>query len=335
VFGELGQKHEVRSMPSCTTSHDDPDMGQSDVLNWVLHMREDLGQLYKRYQGHGRGKFGYVGVVGFLLMPCLAFPTRAADAKPAVNPAWRHELVIEAVDDGKWGCEPENARQVMLSAAGTLWKYFPDRKMPRIEVVPKGGPIFYYGIGRDEHVRVCLASGDALWAQIAYQFAHEFCHLLCHIAPKNENVLWFHESMCETASRFALQRMSETWKTHPPYSNWKSYAPHLRTYFDDLQKKGPLPPDKTFGQWYRENAAALAAEGCDRPRNHVVAGMLYELLDANPESWQSLSYLPQEKLAPGTFEHYLRAWHDNCPEKHKAFVTDIARKFEVELDNTP
>ncbi len=276
-----------------------------------------------------------VGAVVFLLLECLVPSARAADAKPAVNPAWRHELNITVIDDGKWGCDPQNARQVMLSAAGELWKYFPDRKMPRIEVVSKGGPIFYYGIGHDQHVRICLASGNALWAQMAYQFAHEYCHLLCHISAKNSNVMWFHESMCETASRFAVQRMSQSWKTHPPYPNWTSYAPHLRKYFDNSQKTGPLPPAKTFAQWYRENAAALAANSCDRPKNNVVAGMLYELLDAKPEGWESLNHLPQEKLDPGTFEDYLRAWHKKCPDKHKAFVAAIAETFEIEWGKTP
>ena len=59
---------------------------------------------------------------------------------PAVNPAWQPKLVIAAIDDGKWGCDPENARQVMLSAAGEMWKCFPERKMPRIDVTPRSLP---------------------------------------------------------------------------------------------------------------------------------------------------------------------------------------------------
>jgi len=275
-----------------------------------------------------------VSAVALLLLAFLDVPARAAGAGPQVNPAWGHELVITAIDDGQWGCDPENARQVMLSAAGEIWQYFPDRKMPRIEVVPKGGPIFYYNIGPDEHVRVHLASGNALWAQIAYQFAHEYCHLLCYYGPENKNILWFHESLCEIASRFALRRISETWKTAPPYPNWTSYASHLRSYFDDLQKDGPLPPGKTLGQWYRENALALAANGCDRPKNSVVAGVLWDLFGSQPESWDSLTYLPREKLDPGTFEQYLLAWRKNCPEKHKGFVTAIADTFEIEMERT-
>lgn len=246
------------------------------------------------------------------------------------NAAWKHELVITPIEDGKWGCSLENSRQVMLSAAKELWKYFPDRKIPLIEVVPKGGPIVYPNIGEDQHARIILNTGDNLWAQMAYQFAHEFCHLLCNWSDQSAQ-MWFQETLCEMASRFTLSRMAETWQDSPPYPNWKDYAKALQVFLDDLQKNDRLPRDKTLAQWYRENHEALRVNSIDRPRNNVVAAELWKMMDAQPEHWETVTYYPRGKLKPDTFDEFLRVWQKNCPEKHKAFIAAIAKKFEITL----
>jgi len=265
------------------------------------------------------------------LVPARAAAPQPAEGKaPIPHPAWKHELAITASNDGQWGCDPENCRQVMLSAAGTMWKYFPDRKMPRIEAVSKGGPIFIYAIGHDAHVKVCLAVGGPFWAQMAYQFAHEYCHLLCGPGGPTPQ-MWFQETLCETASRFALMQMSRTWKTHPPYSNWASYSGALRSYFDDLQKNDRLPKGKTLAQWYQENAQALTANSCDRPKNNVVAAEVWAMFDAQPEHWEAVTYFPHEKLDPDTLAEFLRVWRRNCPARHKPFIAALASKFGIVL----
>ncbi|MFH1226478.1 MAG: hypothetical protein V1701_01075 [Planctomycetota bacterium] len=264
--------------------------------------------------------------------PSTQDKTDSAAVKPksSVNDAWKHELVITPIDDGKWGCPLENARQVMLSASGEIWKYSPDRKMPLIEVVSKGGPVFVYNIGDDQHVRVLLNTEGCVWAQMSYQFAHEFCHLLC--VPSDQKVqMWFQETLCEMASRFALKRMSESWQTNPPYLNWKSYAASLREYLDNLQKNDRLPKGKTLIQWYRENADVLNKNSIDRPRNNVVAAELWEMLDAQPEHWDITTYYPHKRPNPDTLEEFFLAWQRDCPDAHKPFIAEIAKKFEITL----
>lgn len=246
--------------------------------------------------------------------------------EPSVNPAWKHELSITPIDDGQWGCPPDNAGAVMMSAASELWKYFPDRKIQPIEVVPVGGPFFYYNIGEDQHSKIILATGGYLWSQMAYQFAHEFCHLLCNFSYGQSAQHWFQETLCETASRFAVKRMSETWKTNPPYSNWKDYADSLRGYFDNLQNNNRLPEGMTLGQWYRENAASCTYI------TPIVSAEMFEMLDAKPEHWEAVTWYPHEKLEPDTFEQFLRIWRERVPEKHKSFIEEIAKLFEYDLD---
>jgi hypothetical protein len=241
--------------------------------------------------------------------------------KPNGNP-----LVIRPVDKEKWACQTEDVKQVVYSAAGELWHYFPDRNLPPVEVSPKGGPITLFQRGPNGEIRVKLDSGDRLWAQISFQFAHEFCHILCNYREGNEKMKWFEESICETASLFALHRMAVTWQTKPPYPNWKDYARHLKSYADDRLAQSKLPEGKTLAQWYAENAEALANNATDRARNNVVSGGLLKLFEETPEEWAAVEYLNSEPAGKApSFKEHLQAWQRNCPEKHKEFVARIAR----------
>jgi hypothetical protein len=62
----------------------------------------------------------------------------------------------------------------------------------------------------NEHI-ILVSANDHRWSQLAYQFAHEYCHvfsahyrvLLCN------RFRWLEESLCETASLYAMLRMGE------------------------------------------------------------------------------------------------------------------------------
>jgi len=247
--------------------------------------------------------------------------------KPSSSP-----LDIRPVDKEKWGCETENVKQVLYSAAGELWRHFPDRKLPPLEVSPKGGPITLFQRGPNGEIRVKLDSGDRLWAQISFQFAHEFCHVLCNYREGNEKNKWFEESICETASLFALHRMAETWQTKPPYPNWKDYARHLKSYADDRLAKAALPEGKTLAQWYAENAEALANNATDRARNLVVAAALLKFFEETPWECGAVEYLNSEPAGKApSFKEHLQAWQRNCPEKHRELVGKIAKELGIEL----
>jgi hypothetical protein len=171
---------------------------------------------------------------------------------------------------------------------------------------------------------------------MAYQFAHEFCHILCRFDDKHAPTKWFEESLCETASLFALRRMAKTWQTDPPYPNWRSYAPHLADYAAKRLDSAKLPEGKTFAQWYQENAEALRANATDRARNQIVAGVLLPLLEAQPQAWESVSYLNTEVFpGPYTWPDHLKAWHRHCPQAQKAFVSKVAQAFEIRLEDGP
>ena len=288
-------------------------------------------------------------IITLLLLFCLVAPTTSlsqitfsistqnnslTNEPNRIEPkAWTNEIDITVIDEGKWGCVPEDCRRVMLSAAKEIWKHFPsERKIPRfvVKYSDLGHPFFRYNIGEDQHSLILIHSGKCLWAQMAYQFAHEFCHNLSNYSGKNPQ-WWFGESLAEAASRFALSRMAETWKINPPYSNWAEYSPSLQSYFDDLQRSDRLPSNTTLNRWYRENEKALSNNFYDRPKNNVVAAELNEILNTHPEYWDAVSFYPRQPVNPDTFENFLRVWKKNCPNNVKPFPDAIAKKFGYTL----
>ena len=250
-------------------------------------------------------------------------------------PYFCRRLVIRPNPEADWGgADIEDVRKVLASAAQTLWAHVPDRRLAPIEVEPKGGPIVLFGRGPGGAYRVRLDTGGTYWAQYAFQFAHEFCHILCRYEPSEQANKWFEESVCETASLFALRRMAETWKTDPPYPNWRSFAPHLASYAEDRLKAARLPAGTTLAQWYAGHAGHLRANACDRSKNLVVAGALLPLFEESPARWQAVQYLnagarPQPRPLP----LYLADWHRHCPAAHRPFVRRVAALFGVGLSD--
>lgn len=232
----------------------------------------------------------------------------------------------------EWNAGKADIDKVLRSSCGTLWCYFPGRKLEPIEVEPQGGPITLFQRGPNGEIRVKLATGGTLWSQYGFQFAHEFGHIICGYKADEHKNKWFEESICELASLFALRRMSEVWAKDPPYPNWKSYAPSLKQYAEERITKAKLPDGTTLAKWYEDNAPVLASNAVDRDRNTTVASTLLPIFEAAPEKWEAVTWLNTEKLTKlHTFPDYLEAWRKNCPEKHREFVTQIAKQFGVTL----
>jgi len=258
---------------------------------------------------------------------------KAALPRTAIKPP-QNKLDIQVIE-GNWsGAPPSNIRAVCLSAAQEIWRHLPDQTIDPITVRhSRQGPMVIYGTGREGERRVLLHVNGAYWAQFSFQFAHEFCHILCNYrAAKNPN-LWFEESLCETASLFAMRRMAETWKTKPPYSNWKSYSASLAEYVEDRLQATEKLDGVTLAEWYQENKQALRNDGTDRAKNQIVAVALLELLEKNPHHWQAVTHLNQwDKSESLTLAAYLIDWYRRVPDKHKPFVADVGKLFEISLE---
>ena len=233
---------------------------------------------------------------------------------------------------GEWKAEKQDVQRVLDWCAAELWIYFPDRKLKPLLVEATGGPITLFKRGDDGEIRIRLNTGGTLWAQYTFQFAHELAHVLCSFDDDLHVNKWFEETLCEVASLFVLRRSAETWKTKPPYKHWKDYAKSLKSYAQDRIDESPLPKGQTLAKWYEDNATQLRKNATDRAKNNIAAVRLLPLFEKEPEHWEAVTWLNEEKLDKTyDLKKYLDAWQKNAPGKHRAFIRKIAKKFGVTL----
>lgn len=236
------------------------------------------------------------------------------------------------VQEGAWGgAGRRDIRKVLESAAEPLWARFPNRRLKPISVSRgNGGPITLYRRGPNGEIRVKLDVDGTHWAQFAYQFAHEFCHILCKYDEDKDPNEWFEEMLCELASLYSLRKMAESWKEKPPYPNWRSYAAALRKYADNRAKKLGLPDATTLAQFYAKNEKEFRGSKERRTLNGTVALALLPLFEESPEHWRAVEWINTGPASPGkSFRKYLDDWRRHAPERHRAFISRIAKRFDI------
>ena len=246
------------------------------------------------------------------------------------------------IGEGFGDAPPDNIRAVIRSAAETIWKHGPDTRwqVPGFFIFQsKDAPITLFDHHADGRIAIGLTTQGTYWAQFAYQFAHEFCHALAGhandwrrpwIRERKANH-WLEESLCETASLFALRAMAAAWRTAPPYPNWKDYAAALRSYADDWAEKVTVvrEPGFDFRKWFAENEAAMRANGTLRERNAVVALQLLPLFEAAPKGWEAVTFLnlTDDRKPDRSLADHFRAWRRAAPEAQHPFIASIAGVF--------
>ena len=252
---------------------------------------------------------------------------RAASPEPATSP-----MPEFRVDASGFKAREADVRAVLDSAGRELWRHFPDHRIEPIVVVRgEAGPITLYQRNAQREVVIQLDTGGTRWCQYAYQFAHEFCHVLCGAKKGDMSNQWFEETICEMASLYAMRGMARTWKTSPPYPNWRDYRDSLRDYVDSSIRDRPHVDEIValgLPAFYAKHEAALRKNSTDREMNGSIAVVLLREFEAQPEHWESVRWLNARRTdAVRTFDAYLSDWHDSVPEKHKPFVGKIAALF--------
>lgn len=242
-------------------------------------------------------------------------------------------LKFRVAIDG-WGhAKPAEVEAVLRSTAGTLWPYFARRAVEPI-VVLRGheGPIVHYQRNVIGEIVVKLDSSDRYWGQYAYQFAHEFCHILCGFDEDWKGNNWFEETLCETASLFALRRLAVDWDGNPPFAVWKSFAPTFREYATEVMDGRTQVGSTHLGDFYRKHRGELEKNPCDRVLNGAMAVVLLGLMEGSPVSWEAVTWLNSSPSPPGeTFSAYLAKWHAAVPARHRLFVEEIIRRFDLPM----
>jgi hypothetical protein len=270
-----------------------------------------------------------------------AFCLQANDASRAVaNP---RPLDIQVQANGFGSASSADITALLQSAAFELWRHCPRTQLDGIDVYRRTDhPQTDFKRTPSGRIAIGLATQDTHWAQYSFQFAHEFCHTLANFSnsphrlvryPPHAN-FWLEESLCETASLFTLRAMSRSWRTAPPYSSWRDYAPWLNAYAEQrlALPEHQLPAAKPFSVWFHENQSALRRNSAIRDWNTIIAIQLLPIFEAEPRAWEAVTFLNHG--APGankSLAEHLAEWRSRCPEDLRPSITRLVAVFAIKL----
>jgi hypothetical protein len=248
------------------------------------------------------------------------------------------KMPMYRIDTTDFNASESDIRQICNSAGSPMWEHFTDYSIePFVVTRGKEGPITLFKRNERREIVLKLHTEKTFWSQYAYQFAHEFCHILCGFREGDRSNLWFEETLCETASLYAVRAMAKRWKDNPPYQNWRDYRDSLRDYADTIMKQRTyLPELHEIGmqQFYLKYADKLKKIPTDRELNGAMAVFLLHMFEQHPQHWEAIRWL-NTQIAPEneTFNAYLQRWHASSPENHRSFIRDVAKLYGFKLDN--
>ena len=234
-------------------------------------------------------------------------------------------MVTITVKGTNWGMgRPEDIKSLLENVAEHLTRHFREGVHATIEVENSPlGPRTLLRIPGQTTYTVLLNTSDRHWAQYSYQFAHEFCHVVSNYEQQfGRPNQWINETICETASLFAVRSMGVTWKEKPPYPHWRSFAQSLTAYADTQAAKveSPVPDDEAWDGWFLRYEARGRNEPYDREGNRIIALRLLPLFEQYPEGWNAIRSLPasQERIS-----QYLTDWNEQAYQGDRAFIMRI------------
>jgi hypothetical protein len=237
-----------------------------------------------------------------------------------------------------FGASAADINAVLQSAAGELWRYCPNLRLPGIDVYRRGDhPQTDLKRTAEGRISIGLTARDNHWAQYSFQFAHEYCHALINYNDNHTEVasharypnLWLEESLCETASLFTLQALSRSWLVAPPYPVWRDYAQWFSAYLEERLRfpAHHLPAGTRFIVWFRANNSDLCRYGARRDRNTIIAAQLLPIFEKEPQGWGALAFF--NPASNQSLTQLFTDWRSRCPRELQGFVAKLAAVFEV------
>jgi hypothetical protein len=283
------------------------------------------------------------------VLRCLCGPAIASLALALANVAIAGSPVVGEsrieVDDDGWGAgEPVEIGRILSAVAEEFRAPAAEHARPPIRVRHRfGGPLIDYDRDRDGWIVIRLSARDARWYQYVYQFAHEYCHLLAHFDRKqrDDEIVrehqWFEESLCETASLYALRRLAVKWRdsTDPQL---REAAAQLSQYFEQLlaEPHRGLDPGTDLAAWYFRNQETLRGKPYLRELNELAATRLLPLFESDASRWAALAYLNPIDPSPGqSFSDFLQAWSAASPPALRPLVAEIRALFGLQPISAP
>jgi hypothetical protein len=224
---------------------------------------------------------------------------------------------------------PVDVRAVALSSISAIHGTMKPTAAIDINLSNGTEPITSFRASNAAPFDVTVAISGRNWAQLAYQFSHEYCHVLTLNDRRAETGTdWFEESLCEAVSLVSLERMSVTWKTAPPYPNWKSFAPSLAEYATTVERRSTrqLPQKTSFAQWFACTSKARENNPYDRERNGVIANQFLPQLRGSPNVLDAMTWLNRRPIrSERTFEELVGDWKQAAPVNLRKVIDEFVK----------
>ena len=253
---------------------------------------------------------------------------------PCMGEGKKYNLPTIKVTPNIWGgAKTTDIHKVLESTARQITPYIWQKKLNPINVGrSQTGPIVLYRRGPNGEYLVRLNTQKTFWSQYAFQFAHELGHIICGYKKGDSSNMWFEESICETASLFALINMTDEWNNKPPYPIWKSYAPAFKKYAKDRLKKYPWPKNTSIQEWYKKHKNSLEKNPTNRERNVRISSRLLPLFINDPSGWETVAFINNQKSDKKvSFKNYLHNWKKQLKTSaQEKFVSQIISAFGLQ-----
>ncbi|MDR0905275.1 MAG: XRE family transcriptional regulator [Oscillospiraceae bacterium] len=132
------------------------------------------------------------------------------------------------------------------------------------------------------------------YLQVFYQLSHELCHLIMNAYPDINNLKWIPECICDVASLYFLEKVSEVADgNYVPFVK-QSVDNYLSEIYQAVKKGQLQDTEKNLNGYFINNLSAFEndciGEVIDRVRwrNTLVAKELLPLFRKNPSLWNSI-----------------------------------------------
>lgn len=248
-----------------------------------------------------------------------------------ISSTWgnKYPIVLSTSD---WGMVEEKEIQTVLNSTWMIFVPFSDRiKSSEVQVDRTVSyPITFYKKSTNGKYRIALSANNRNWCQYVFQFAHELGHIICGMKKGDKSNQWFEESLCEAASLFALERISETWSKSPPYPDWQSFAIEFKKYKNERIRNSSYPENFHLASWWEKNRSLLSKNSSLRKENLWVAITLLHIIEKDPRAaWSACGWLNHSKSSQITsFDNYLEDWKNSCQKiEQKEFVREVMHAF--------
>ena len=240
----------------------------------------------------------FASAIGAMACFAAAVAALGQERKPeGVQPSsGTPRLVIQPAADAAWEARIREVEKVLYSAAGELWRYFPERKLDPILVEPQGGPITLYRRGPNGEYLVRLHTGKRLLGATRLSVRARVWTYPCQprrVRPPKQVVRGI-----DLRNGVPIRPPADggDMEDAAALSQLDGLLPALLEYAADRIRTAHLPPGKTLAKWYRENEAVLYRNAYSRERNTVVAVALLPLFEERPQHWEAITWLNDGKL---------------------------------------